>query len=192
MSSLRGLVGLLALVSSLYAHTAPLTFIHEVEGQDEPEVHLATATLLSQRFAIVCAHSVHSGEYSTGELRVGGVLARILRVDTELALLYLQDDWNGEEEGDDEFGPLVDLHVEDGEPLVHRWYDFRAFEPRSRVVTWAGDSYVLDDFQPGMSGSGVYKLTGELVGVVEWTSGFVWRTTTIRHFLEEAVSEYSH
>ena len=73
-----------------------------------------------------------------------------------------------------------------GEWLIHKYYDHDAAKLKDRVVTWHGKySKIREVFVMGMSGSGVYREGGQLVGVAELQDGTVWNVQDIRELMED-------
>lgn len=71
-----------------------------------------------------------------------------------------------------------------GDFLTHRWYSHDDLGCRVRPVFWTS-SGAREGFLPGMSGSGIYNASGELVAVAELQNGFAWDLATIRSFLQK-------
>ena len=73
--------------------------------------------------------------------------------------------------------------VTSGEYLEHRFYDHDLKHYTTRRVRWVGRSKILEKFRMGMSGSGVYKAGGQLVGIAELQDGTVWTIADIESLM---------
>lgn len=131
----------------------------------------ANAVLIGEGLAITSAHCVRKDNLRLRRVLVDGKPAHVTATVADLALLEVDRGIAG---------PYARLRVGDaivmprpGAKLRHIWYDHAAGAVDSRVVTWRGRSEVLERFRPGMSGSGLYALTGHLVGIAELANGTV-------------------
>lgn len=164
----------------LSGQVLPVRSTHSVAFELGEEVHLANAVGLRGGYAVGCAHTLRG---AGGPVTVGGRPTRVLYSGADLVLYYTGMPGGARLAA---WRPERGVIVGDGDGLVHRYHDHGTRSLRTRSVVWSAGSYIAEGSVPGMSGSGVYLPSGELVAIVEDTSGFCWNLVHLSGFMEAA------
>lgn len=188
---MRGLAALLVLACPLALGARPLALVAEWEEPvlaasrgslvrpgavlALPETlgseRRANAVLIADGLAITSTHCIRKEGRRLRRILVEGRPARLTATVADLALLAVDPSIRGKpakvRTGADVVVPRP------GAKLLHVWWDHRAGRVDKRVVTWHETSAIREGFTPGMSGSGLYALTGHLVAIAEHAGGLV-------------------
>jgi hypothetical protein len=131
----------------------------------------ANAVLIGPGLAVTSTHCVEKDLRRLARLTVEGKPARVAAQVADLALLAVDPGIAG---------PRAKVRTGDevklprpGAKLLHVYWDRRTNAVDSRVVTWKGRGAIRERFEHGMSGSGLYALTGHLVAIAERADGMV-------------------
>lgn len=180
----------LLLILSILAHVLlaqaipiTLTVSQTRAGKAVTKTWVSNAIYIGGGLALTAAHCIARPGWKFETIKAGKGRATVIHSDGKVALLSVTPsayydtkparlpDWT-----------RTTLRV--GEVLEHRYFDHDAGAYVTRRVRWMGRSKILEGFRVGMSGSGIYKAGGQLVGVAELQDGTVWGVRDVERIME--------
>lgn len=131
----------------------------------------SNAVLFARGLAITARHCIQKDGRRLRRILVEGRPARLTATVADLAVLSVDGAIAGKP-AKVRAGAAVVL-PRPGAKLLHEWWDHRTGKADRRVVTWDGQNAIREGFTAGMSGSGLYALTGHLVAIAQRADGLV-------------------